>query len=163
MKMGIFSLFGLGSLIVLSFCSPSSSTTIIEDRNGDEPTLIGRWKESHRIMLIGDTTGAIIDSVDISATYEFFDDSTFTSINDEWYNKPTSGLWRFDSTETQVYLFPKATSFDAIDPSASIPDIWQVENLNSDELHVGHIHEIYFPDGSIMLTNFRQRVFFKLP
>lgn len=156
MKTAILSCFWLSYVALFSFCSASS----IDDRSGEEDKLIGKWKEGPHVIIVVDTAGAAIDTIDVSATYEFFADSTFTCKNDEWFDS-AKGLWRYDSAGTQVFLFPNVASFNEINPLNRIQDTWQIDNLNIDELHVGHIHEVYLPYDDT-LGIYLQRVFYRI-
>lgn len=135
-------------ILLLAFsCKPEEPTTPRE-----EDGLVGQWQEIAEKSPLFDTAGILIDSIDISASYTFKDDKTYTCINDVWTDAD-SGSWEIDST----YSFPNLDIYPSYptDPNSTRKDRWVITKLNSSKLEVEH----YFKstvNGSTTIVLFRK-------
>lgn len=156
MKMAMLS----SSCIMLSFlfclCSPSPFP---DDWSLNEDKLIGKWSEIADKVALKDSIGITIDSIDVSAVYEFFPDNTFTCVNEVWM-ETTYGVWKIDSTETNIYLYPNILTLSAINPGAGYDESWHISNLNSEYLDVEHTHEYYSLNDTVAILLYR--LFYKI-
>lgn len=104
--------FASALLLLALSCDRPSADPIIEQTaskvRGGEEWLLGRWKEvTHPFSYIQDSTGAIVDSVDHNASYEFKDDYTYTNQKDFYIRN--GGTWRFDTIiANKINLYPNA-------------------------------------------------------
>jgi hypothetical protein len=123
----------------------------------EEEKMIGVWHEiADKGLVLDSLGGTVIDSIDVSAIYEFKDDYTFTSQN-EVYTKSTHGTWEFDSTYTICYIYPVEDSA----PTAYRQDRWEITH-DSLIMEVGHTFDYIFPDGVIGAV-YVKRKFEKIP
>ncbi len=132
--------------LLLIQCSCGQSSDIELTLHPEDETLVGVWHEIAPKALVVDGMGVVIDSIDVSATYEFNADYTFTAQNDAWTDF-THGTWAFDSTYTfdKVKLYP----VDDASPTAYRLDTWDIIANTPPFLEVGHQFDHVFPDHSV--------------
>lgn len=150
MKTSLKILLGISSLL-LAYCHQEP---IVSDLTPREDNLVGRWNEIAEKIPFVDSTGHVIDSIDVRAEYKFLPDHRFTCSNENWMNA-THGVWQFDSTEQELRLYPNASNPVSIDPQAKITDSWFIENLTDQELKVDHFHESQLPNDTVTVVFFR--------
>ncbi|MCB0573941.1 MAG: hypothetical protein KDC61_05170 [Saprospiraceae bacterium] len=133
-------------LLFIHSCRPA------EDRQLDP--LIGQWQENAPITYIYDSQGAIVDSVDLNSTYTFYENFTYTSLNDEITNAD-SGTWMIDSIYTaNLYLYP-----DNANPSGlSAEHLWAIDSLTDTKLLVYHIYERILLNDTLFIAERREFV-----
>lgn len=142
------SLLPLFVLVILLSCSPEEPTT-----SREETGLVGQWKEIAEKSPHFDTAGVFIDSIDISASYTFESNQTYTSVNDVWTNA-NAGTWEIDSTNgyLDLYIYPSYPS----NPGSTRKDRWVINTLNSKELKVEHFYKITVNGNTFTVLLFRK-------
>lgn len=91
----------LGTCLFLA-CQRETVTFVLSPQ---EEKLIGKWQEIANKLPIRDSSGMVIDSLDISAQYEFKADYTFTSQNEFFTNAESEPGYFNIPTPIQTYLF----------------------------------------------------------
>lgn len=141
------------SIGIFSFsCDPLSNENIENDG------IIGTWRETLPKSPVYDSSGlVVIDSIDVSAIFEFHQDSSFNAMNDYWTSL-THGTWEFDSINSRIYLYPIDDDF----PTFYRKDIWKVLYMDEFNLKVGHQFDHFFPGDSSAGAIYRLRNFKRL-
>ena len=147
------------SIILLSnftFCTKSLPT---EDRSMNSNKLIGRWKEYPVIALLYDSLGVFIDSIDISAEYEFLEDGSY-KCDDDFLVPSTYGIWSLDSTETILHLYLDSISSSSATSHASAVDLWYIHKLLLHEMDLDHLHKSVINNDTTTIA--QSRSFYKI-
>ncbi|MCB0523759.1 MAG: hypothetical protein H6576_08020 [Lewinellaceae bacterium] len=138
----------LGTCLFLA-CQRETVTFVLSPQ---EEKLIGKWQEIANKLPIRDSSGMVIDSLDISAQYEFKADYTFTSQN-EFFTNAESGTWIFQypDSNSNLFIYPDYGTL----PNDTFRLLWEL-TYEAPYMKVGQLRNLVLPDKIIGIYEHRK-------